>query len=152
VPNARDGSHGGVAVGRRDISPDILNGIHILIVDDDLMRRELVRMALQRGGALVTEVDSPDAAWHSLDRITPEVILWAIAFGGGETSAPAVVQRVNANPRRPRAIPIVAVVGQDPVLPMDEVLGAGFAGYVRAPFEAGHLCAMLADVVETQPE
>jgi DNA-binding response OmpR family regulator len=138
-------------VGRRDSTPDVLSGIHILLVDSDAQRRELVQLTLRRCGALVTEAESADAARDSLERITPELILWGLGFVAGRGEAD-IVQRVRtAAASRTRAIPIVALGWEGHHVPMDDVLEAGFAGYARAPFEPRRFCELLAEVVEAHP-
>ena len=84
-------------------------------------------------------------------RITPELVVWSLAIRGG-LAVHEIVRRLHAGTSpRTRSVPIVAIAASDMRISSDEILAAGFAGYVRAPFETGQLCALLAEVADAHP-
>jgi CheY-like chemotaxis protein len=126
-------------------------GLHILVVDDDATTRAIIGAVLAHGGALVTAADSAEAAWSSLARLVPEVIVCALELGEGR-DAYELLHRIRAmSSPREQAIPIVAIARGRDLTPMNEVLGAGFAGYVKTPVQPQQLCELIADVADADP-
>lgn len=133
------------------MSAEPLRGLHILVVDDDATVRGIIAAILAHGGALVTEADSADAAGLSFGRIIPEVIVCALHLADGR-DAYGLLHRVRAtSPPRGRNTPIIAIArGHDPT-PMNQVLEAGFAGYVKTPLAPRQLCELIAEVADAHP-
>jgi CheY-like chemotaxis protein len=140
-----------VAMGRHDMSAEPLRGLHILVVDDDATVRGIISAIIAHGGALVTEASSAEAAWLSVARIMPEVIVCALHLGEAR-DAYGLLHRIRtmSTPRR-RDIPIIAIARGPDLTPMDEVLEAGFAGYVKTPLDPRQLCELIADVADVHP-
>lgn len=134
------------------MSVEPLWGLHILVVDDDGTARAIIGAILAHGGALVTEASSADAAWSSFARLVPEVIVCALELGESR-GAYDLLQRIRTLPSPSgHAIPIVAIArGRDPA-PMNEVLGAGFAGYIKTPVDPRQLWELIADVADARPQ
>jgi PAS domain S-box-containing protein len=57
-----------------------LSGISVLLVDDDLDARQLIRTALQREGAAVTAVESAPLALAQLATLRPDIVVTDIAM------------------------------------------------------------------------
>ena len=138
-------------MGRQDMSAEPLRGLHILVVDDDGSARELVRAMLAHCGALVTASDSSDAAWLSLSRVVPEVIVCALNLGTGRDAYEFVHRLRTAGMPGAAHIPVVAILRDREHRALSEALEAGFAGYVKAPFDPRQLCAVIADVADAYP-
>ena len=133
------------------MSAEPLRGLHILVVDDDAIARRVVTGLLEHCGALVTATDSAESAWLSLARIIPEVIVCAVGLGGGRDAYMLLHRvRTSGSPAAVR-VPAVAILrAQDPRT-LNDVLEAGFTGYVKAPFEPRQLCGVIADVADAHP-
>lgn len=133
------------------MSAEPLWGLHVLVVDDDATSRGIIGAILAHGGALVTEAASAEAAWSSLARVVPEMIVCSLELGDSR-EAYGLLHRVRTMAAgRRRNIPTIAIVrGQDP--PMNEVLEAGFAGYVKTPLDPRQLCELIAEVADTRPD
>lgn len=133
------------------MSVEPLWGLHILIVDDDATTRGIIGAILAHGGALVTEASSAEAAWSSLDRLVPEIIVCALELGEGRDAYELLHRIRTTSSPRGQAVPIVAIARGRDLTPMNEVLGAGFAGYVKTPVHPQHLCDLIADVADAHP-
>jgi CheY-like chemotaxis protein len=133
------------------MSAEPLRGLHILVVDDDATTRRVVSGILAHGGALVTGADSAEAAWQSLARVIPEVIVCALNLGGAR-DAHGLLHRIRTMASsRGRDVPIIAIArAQDPQ-PIREVLEAGFAGYVKAPLDPRQFCELISEVADAHP-
>jgi CheY-like chemotaxis protein/two-component sensor histidine kinase len=59
---------------------DRLSGVKVLLVDDDLDARTLIRTALQREGAAVTAVESAPLALAELETLRPDIVVTDIAM------------------------------------------------------------------------
>jgi CheY-like chemotaxis protein len=134
------------------MSLEPLWGLHVLVVDDDATARGIVAAVLAHGGALVTEAPSSDAAWSSLARLVPEVIVCALELEDSVGSND-LLQRIRTMPSPSgQAIPIVAIARGRAPAPMNEVLGAGFAGYIKTPVDPRQLWELIADVADARPQ
>jgi CheY-like chemotaxis protein len=133
------------------MSAQPLRGLHILVVDDDAIVRRVLGTVLAHAGALVTEAESSTAAAVSFERVIPELIVCALDLGGGR-DAHDLVRRVRAMaPDRARRVPIVAVARGPERHSPHEALEAGFAGYMKTPFEPTELFGLIADVADAHP-
>ena len=133
------------------VSTEPLRGLHILVVDDDVTVRRVIATILAHSGALVTEADSSAAAALSFERVIPELIVCALDLAGGR-DAHDLVRRVRAMASgRGRNVPIVAIARGPERHSLDEALEAGFAGYMKAPFEPRQLFGLIADVADAHP-
>jgi len=76
-----------------------LDGMKVLVVDDDRDSRNVVRMVLQQAGATAIAVDSAQAALRELESLKPDVIVTDIAMPGmdGYALAREVRRRANLN-------------------------------------------------------
>ena len=61
-------------------SDDRLTGVSVLLVDDDLDARQLIKTALQREGAAVTAVESAPLALAELETLRPDIVVTDIAM------------------------------------------------------------------------
>jgi CheY-like chemotaxis protein len=133
------------------MSAEPLRGLHVLVVDDDATARRIIGAILAHGGALVTDAASAEAAGLSFARVIPEVIVCALELGGAR-DAYGLLHRIRTMPSpRGRDIPIIAIAREHDLTPMNEVLEAGFAGYVKTPLVPRHLCELIADVADAHP-
>jgi CheY-like chemotaxis protein len=140
-----------IAVGRTDMSAEPLRGLHILVVDEDATARNVIAAILEHGGALVSRADSADAAWQSLARVLPEVIVCGLSLDESR-AAHALLQRIRTlSPPRGRDVPIIAIARGYDNHPVNELLEAGFAGFIKTPLEPLQLCELIAEVADAHP-
>jgi len=138
-------------VGRNDVSGEPLRGLHILVIDDDATARDLVGGMLEHCGALVTTSGSAGAALVSLQRVLPELIVCALNLRTGGSAYDFVRRLRTESSLAASRIPVVAIVRDDKRHPLNEVLEAGFVGYIKAPFDPRQLCSVIADVDDAHP-
>src|SRR5581483_2714115 len=71
-----------------------LDGVSVLVVDDEADGRDLVRACLERAGAVVEAVDSAAQAMVAIERSVPDVLVSDIAMPGEDGYA--LMARVRA--------------------------------------------------------
>ena len=134
-------------MGRSGIySVDSLSGIYVLVVDGDKERRALICGVLRYCGALVTPVETPQAALGVMDLLKPDVLIVDFSV---PTDAPlGFIRSVRAlKPEEGGMVPAVAV-GDDP----DSgtlARSRGFDAYVVKPVDPWELCRVIAGLLNT---
>jgi CheY-like chemotaxis protein len=119
-----------------------LDGIHVLVVDDDADTRELAVQALEHYGALVTTVPSATQAVKALERFLPDIVVSDLAMPGEDGYW--LLREIRAMPgERARRIRVIAVTAFGSEHPRDRALNAGFDEYLRKPLDVWVLCAMI---------
>src|SRR5712691_6006949 len=86
-----------------------LNGLHVLVVDDEVTSRNAVTTILSHHGALVTEATSAHAALESLDRLVPEVIVYELTLGVGQDDYRFLAQLRARSLKEGGRVPVVAI-------------------------------------------
>jgi CheY-like chemotaxis protein len=121
-------------MGHRD-----LEGVHVLVVEDTDDYRELLRMALEYCGALVTTAASAEEAKRILDSIRPHVVVSDIGMpdDGLELirEVKTVAQTTGLN------IPAIAITASQNR--REELLAEGFADLVEKPLDPIALCGVV---------
>jgi PAS domain S-box-containing protein len=114
-----------------------LDGIRVLVVDDQVDERDLLRSILTARGAEVDAADSAAVALATITRRPPTVLVTDIAMPGQDGYA--LLRRVRMLPGVTRTLPAVAVTAH--ARPEDRLraLGAGFQAYVSKPIEHARL-------------
>lgn len=122
-----------------------LQGISVLIVEDDLETRELLALGLEAVGATVRPAESAEAALELLETWRPNVILCDIQLPG--IDGYKFLEVLRANPRL-RSIPAAALSG---VLgmPRDVVPGASFEKLLSKPSRLPEIVLALSTLAET---
>ena len=109
-----------------------LDGVHVLVVDNDLDARELLAVILQRAGARVTLADSAAAAMKVLDQSLPHAILADIEMP--EEDGYALVRQVRSlSTDQGGLIPVVAVTAYASDSDRAKALAAGFSIHIAKP-------------------
>ena len=120
-----------------------LDGIRVMVVEDDTDGRNMLTILLERTGALVVSVASVREALDTLETIRPDVIVSDIAMA--DEDGYTLIRRIRArNAEGGGAIPALALTGY--VFPEDRarVLAAGFQAHVGKPAAPGELVAAVA--------
>jgi signal transduction histidine kinase len=121
-----------------------LDGVRVLVVDDELDTREIMAHALEDCGARVTVAANARDALAILERIDLDVLLADIAMP--EEDGLALIRRIRSSGTgRIAAIPAAAVTARAREDERLEALAAGFHLHLAKPFEP----IQLARTVET---
>jgi CheY-like chemotaxis protein len=127
------------------VSPVRLDGLRILVVEDDSDTRDLLRVLLEAQGGRVRAVSSVAEALTAYDQSPPDVLLADI--GMPEYNGYTLIGRVRARDReRGSFVPAIALTAYATAIDRDTVLNAGFQAHVAKPFDPAQLCVVIADL------
>jgi len=118
-----------------------LDGVHVLVVEDDPAMRDLVCELLEQHGARVTPAASVAEAHAALGRWSLDVVVSDIRLP--DATAYDLVRRLRAE-ERTRAIPAVAVTGYAAEEDEARALAAGFQVHLEKPLDPQRLVAAVA--------
>ncbi|MBN3896770.1 MAG: PAS domain S-box protein [Nostoc sp. NOS(2021)] len=123
-----------------------LNGVKILVVDDDTDTREFIAFLLEQYGANVTAVTSANEALAALTQSLPDIILSDI--GMPEVDGCMFMRQLRMLPPEQggqiRAIALTAYAGE---MNAKEVLTAGFDKHLAKPIEPAELVDAIANLI-----
>ncbi|HYV57859.1 MAG TPA: response regulator, partial [Candidatus Nitrosopolaris sp.] len=140
----------GLSVTRdRDVADDTsLEGVHVLVVDDDVDARESLVMVLKECGAEVVAVSSAREALKAVGRVVPDVLVSDIAMP--EVDGYGLLRRLRALPvERPvPALALTAYAGEDH---RRRALAAGFEMHLAKPIDPGELAAAVRSLAGLRP-
>src|SRR4051812_2033884 len=115
-----------------------LDGIRVLVVDDESDSREVMAHALEDSGAVVSVAENARKAMEILEHTEMDVLLADIAMP--EEDGYALIRQVRSSPAgRIATIPAAAVTAHARDDERRRVLAAGFHLHLAKPFEPGQL-------------
>jgi CheY-like chemotaxis protein len=124
-----------------------LDGIRVVLVEDEADARESVSQALQAFGAHVVAVDSAEAALSALDQSRPDVLLSDIGMPGHDGYA--LIQAVRARETgRDARLPAAALTAYVRAEDYTSALNAGFDAHVHKPVEPLELARIVRRLAE----
>lgn len=121
------------------IKDHALDGVHVLVVDDTDDSREMLRVALEYSGALVTTAASPEEATRVLATLRPHILVTDIAMPNDgvhlmrEVRALAETYGIH--------VPVIAVTAYRGR--REELLAEGFLELVEKPIDPTQLSGLL---------
>ncbi|MEX2271956.1 MAG: response regulator [Vicinamibacterales bacterium] len=121
-----------------------LDGVHVLLVEDEPDARALVATLLERQGARVTAVGAAEDALVEIRRELPNVLLSDIAMPGMDGFE--LIRRVRAREEWAR-LPAAALTAFVSPADRGKALLAGFDTHVPKPVEPAELMAVVAALV-----
>ncbi|MGM3307034.1 hybrid histidine kinase/response regulator HrmK [Anabaena sp. WFMT] len=121
----------------------------ILLVEDDVANRELMRIYLSRLGYQVTCVKNADKMWKTLPQITPAVILMDVNLPDG--NGLNLVQQLRDHPQY-QQIPIIAQTAMAMKGDKETCLAAGVSEYISKPIDLQLLGNMVAKYCQLSTE
>lgn len=124
--------------------PRSLDGLNVLVVDDEADAREFIAAVLEQQGISVTAVGSAAEALAVLERSQPDVLISDIRMPGEDGYA--LIRKVRAlEPQKGWQIPAAALTGY---LTEEQVklLSAGFQSYIHKLAEPRELIATVAQL------
>jgi CheY-like chemotaxis protein len=123
-----------------------LAGVHVLVVEDTDDSREMLRIALEYCGALVTIAESVDKAKRILQTLRPHVLVSDIGMPDNGLEMIREVKRLaETNDLHIPTIAITAYRGR-----RQELLAEGFAELVEKPLDPIALCGAVRRHVRPQ--
>lgn len=127
------------------VSPANLDGLQILVVEDDSDTRELLRVLLETQGGTVRAASNVADALTAYDQARPDVLIADI--GMPDYNGYTLIGRVRARDReKGRIVPAIALTAYATAIDRDTVLSAGFQVHMPKPFDPGHLVSVIADL------
>ena len=122
-----------------------LQGMHVLVVEDDTDGRELIAMVLTEAGAHVTAVGTAPAALEAVLRIRPDILVSDIGLPGEDGFA--LIRKVRAlSAEQGGQIPAVALTAYASRDDTARALAAGFHAHVAKPVDPADLAAAVVRV------
>jgi signal transduction histidine kinase/ActR/RegA family two-component response regulator len=118
-------------LGTNELPPSLLNGVRVLLVDDEPDTREVMASALETRGAIVTSAGSARDALATLGHGEFDVLLADIAMP--DEDGYELIQTVRSLPMRAAAIPAAAVTACASESDRDRALAAGFQIHLAKP-------------------
>ena len=109
-----------------------LDGVRVLVVDDQADERELLNAVLAGRGAHVETAESAEAALARLLHARPAVLVTDLAMPGQDGYT--LLQRLRAIPDA-RDLPVIAVTAHARAEDRSRALSAGFQAYLSKPIE-----------------
>lgn len=121
----------------------MLSGVHVLLVEDHAVAREVIGRLLVDYGAAVTATAGVAEALEAFGRKRPDVVLSDIEMPGEDGYA--LIRKLRALPRdRGGQTPAACLTGLSTVEDRARVLHAGFQYHVAKPVDARTLLSVVA--------
>jgi two-component system CheB/CheR fusion protein len=131
-----------VEVRSKEAESSDLNGIRVLLVDDDREECDTIAEALERYGAAVKVARSANEAMQAFAQFRPEVLLCDISMPGEDGySLLARVRKLSAD--HGGQVPAAAVTAHAGKEDQDRTLSAGFQMHVPKPIDLATLAAVV---------
>ncbi|HEY9853137.1 MAG TPA: PAS domain S-box protein [Leptolyngbyaceae cyanobacterium] len=123
-----------------------LNGISILVVDDDIDTLDFLTFMLERYGARVTAVDSALEALKLLPQLNPDLLLSDI--GMPNMNGYTLMRQVrNLSPERGGKIPAIALTAYAGEADYKQAVSVGFQLHLSKPVEPAELAKAVASLL-----
>lgn len=117
---------------RAEIREGILNGVQVLVVDDDPDTRQLITFTLTQYGATVTTATSSTEAFQHLQQQTPQILMSDI--GMPNEDGYVLIRRLRSA-EETRQIPAIALTAFAREEDRRDVLAAGFQQHLTKPID-----------------
>ena len=145
LPAGAGGTVSGPAPWPASVSPR-LDGVRVLLVEDEADSRDLLTVVLREAGALVTAVGSASEAVEALGRTVPDVLVSDIAMP--EEDGFALIARVRAlSPEGGGSVPAVALTAYAGSETRARTMAVGFGAHVGKPVRPEDLITAIAGLL-----
>jgi len=139
---------GGGASAQAWLRPDSLEGMRLLVVEDDAFSMALAEKLLQRRGAAIETATDGRLAIEALKKEGFDLVLMDIQMPDMDgIEASRAIRRGLAGDRA-RGVPIIAMTAYAMVGDKDRFLEAGMDAYLSKPFEIGDLLGTITSVMK----
>jgi PAS domain S-box-containing protein len=122
-----------------------LDGVHVLVVEDDFDARDLIRRMLEDAGARVTDVSDVDAAIECLELVRPALVVSDIALP--HQDGYDLIRRVRER-HRPDTLPAIALTAFAREEDRGKALEAGYQSHLSKPVDPRQLLTVAASLVQ----
>ncbi|OWY65789.1 hybrid sensor histidine kinase/response regulator [cyanobacterium TDX16] len=127
----------------------LLNGVNVLVVEDNNDSRDFIKFALEQAGATVTTVSSAADAVAYLERNRPDILISDIAMP--ETDGYQFIQQLRATEQPgDKHIPAIALTAHAKPEDRSRSLAAGFQQHITKPVESTALITAVAELIKQQ--
>ena len=128
----------------RDAAPaadHLLDGLRVLVVDDEPDARDVVVKALDQCGASTVSAGSAGEAWRLLSEFHPDVLVSDIRMPGEDGYA--LIRRIRSQSGASQGLPAVALTGLAHPEDRRRALTAGYQSFVPKPVEVSELAEVI---------
>jgi signal transduction histidine kinase/AmiR/NasT family two-component response regulator len=133
----------------------LLDGLHILVVDDEVDALDMLSLALRTQGAQVTETSSAVDALAAWQANRPDLLISDIAMPGqsGYELLRQIRQMETQNHQLDgQRTPAIALTAYARLEDRERALAAGFQVHAVKPIDATTLLQLVADITRPQPD
>lgn len=125
----------------------MLEGINILVAEDNLLNQRIVKFILNKQHAIVSTALNGQEAIDYLGQNPVDIVLMDLQMPemDGYAATRYIRQNMKSN------IPIIAVTASSSDKEQNDSLATGMNAYVSKPFDANSLCEMIFDMVKNKP-
>jgi len=127
-------------------SPERLDGLKVLVVDDEFDTRELLKVSIGQCGAEVVTAGSAGEALATLEEVRPDLLISDIGMPGEDGYE--LIRKVRALPAgRGGKIPAIALTAYARTEDRLRALRAGYQMHICKPVELAELVAVMASLI-----
>jgi len=122
-----------------------LRGARVLLTDDNVINRQVVRLFLQPQGAVITEATNGREALDALSRDDFDLVLLDVhmpVMDGVEA-----IRRIRESSAAWRGVPVIALTADAMAGDRERLLAIGMSGYVSKPIDQTQLLSAIAAVL-----
>lgn len=123
----------------------LLEGVRVLVIDDEDDARDIVAAILNHAGATVVATHSADEGLEAFDRERPDAVVSDI--GMPDRDGNAFMRQLRADPRSAR-VPSIALTALARPRDRIEVLAAGYSAHIAKPVEPEELVLLLVNLLQ----
>lgn len=124
-----------------------LEGIQVLLIDDDRDTREFQTFLLEQSGAEVITASSASEALQLLDQFTPDILLSDI--GMPDMDGYLLMQQIRARPTNwGQQVPAIALTAYASELDQQKALQVGFQSHISKPVDGDTLIQLITQFVQ----
>jgi signal transduction histidine kinase/AmiR/NasT family two-component response regulator len=123
-----------------------LNGLKVMVVDDEIDTCDLLKTVLSKQGARVTTAQSATAALKLISKTKPDLLISDVAMPG--TDGYEFMRRIRSLPKElGGAVPAVALTAYAREQDRKRALSAGYQMHLTKPIEVAELSATLVHLI-----
>jgi PAS domain S-box-containing protein len=123
----------------------VLEGLRVLLIEDDTDARELVAAILLDAGAIVTGVSSAAAALDAFPTFRPQLLVSDVAMP--DEDGYSLIRRIRAlGPAQGGAVPAIALTAYTRAEDRRHALAAGFTAHIGKPVNPSELITALSSL------
>lgn len=131
----------------RQRTPSSLNGMRILIVDDEADARQMLAFLLEENGAKTTMAASAAEALQVIDEFAPDLLISDIGMPG--IDGYELLRAIRARSSTYRGLPAIALTAFAGFSNKSKARAAGYQHHIVKPFQTAELLSIVANVGTT---